>query len=91
MPHFVKENIGDFAKEFLTLVRMGCLYLKFQFNKRKKYFLTNKEVKTETYGAKSPSPNIFKDYFTPILLGLILNNILKMATRSVYGCTTNLF
>ena len=48
---------------------LPCLdkYLKFQSKIFKRYLLTNKEVKTETWLANS-----IKEYFTQILLGLII-------------------
>ena len=43
--------------------------LKFQFKVWKKYFLTNKEVKTKTW-CKMPPSNTIKEFVTPIVLGL---------------------
>ena len=58
-------------------LKVGSLILSSQvhenesFNSKlnKKYFLTNKEVKTDTW-CKKPPPNTIKEYFIPILLGL---------------------
>ena len=50
-----------------ALVNSHDKYLKFQFEK--KYFLTNKEAKTETW-CKKPTPNSINEYFTLILLKL---------------------